>query len=103
MSGGAEPAGRRGRRDARSQPGHTPAWTSFAILDFPDPGDADVVYAENATGGLFLEKDEELNKYHEIFDALASTPLDAEESRRTLEMLMEEPLWRSRPRDSGST
>jgi Domain of unknown function (DUF5753)/Helix-turn-helix domain len=75
----------------------------FTILDFPDPGDADVVYAENATGGLFLEKEEELKKYHSIFDALASAALGPEESTRMLAMLMKEPLWRSRPRDSGST
>jgi transcriptional regulator with XRE-family HTH domain len=75
----------------------------FTILDFPEQGDADLVYAENATGGLFLEKEEELTKYHAIFDALASTALGVEESTKMLEMLMEEPLWRSRPRDSGST
>jgi transcriptional regulator with XRE-family HTH domain len=74
----------------------------FTILDFPDQADADLVYAENATGGLFLEKEEELKKYHAIFDALASTALDPEASTRMLEMLMEEPLWRSRPRDIGS-
>jgi len=74
----------------------------FTILDFPDQGDADLVYAKNATGGLFLEKEEELKKYHTIFDALASAALDPEASTRMLEMLMEEPLWRSRPRDTGS-
>src|SRR6202008_4969254 len=41
---------------------------TFAILDFPEPSDPDVVYAENATGGLFLEKSEELRKYVFIFD-----------------------------------
>jgi len=76
---------------------------AFAILQFPDPGDADVVYAENATGGIFLEKEDELKKFHSIFNSLASVALSAEESTRMLEMLIEEPLWRSRPRDSGLT
>lgn len=76
---------------------------SFAILDFPDQGDADVVYAENATGGLFLEKEEELRKYHSIFDDLSSTALGPEETTRMIERLIEEPLWRSRPRDSSSS
>jgi transcriptional regulator with XRE-family HTH domain len=76
---------------------------AFAILDFSDSADADVVYAENATGGLFLEKEEELRKYYSIFDALVSAALSPEESARMLELSLEEPLWRSRPRDSGST
>jgi transcriptional regulator with XRE-family HTH domain len=76
---------------------------AFAILDFPDPGDADVVYAENAAGGLFLEKEDELKKYRSIFDCLCSTALSPEATASLLETLVEEPLWRSRPRDSGST
>ena len=75
----------------------------FAILDFPDSVDPDVVYVENATGGLFLEKEEELSKYHSIFDALRDTALSPERSTKMIEGLVEEPLWRSRPRDSGST
>ena len=75
----------------------------FAILDFPDQVDPDVVYVENATGGLFLEKQEELSKYHSIFDALRDTALRPEESTKMIEALIEEPLWKSRPRDFGST
>jgi Domain of unknown function (DUF5753) len=76
---------------------------TFAILDFPDAEDPDVVYAENATGGLFLEKSDELKKYHSIFDTISSTALTPEESTKMIEMLVEEPLWKLRPRDSGST
>ncbi|WP_285688315.1 helix-turn-helix transcriptional regulator [Actinoplanes sp. NBRC 103695] len=75
----------------------------FAILDFPDQVDPDVVYVENATGGLFLEKEDELRKYHSIFDDIRSVALSPEESTTVIESLVEEPLWRSRPRDSGST
>jgi hypothetical protein len=76
---------------------------TFAILDFPDAEDPDVVYAENATGGLFLEKSDELKKYHFIFDTISSTALTPEESTKMIEMLVKEPLWKLRPRDSGST
>jgi transcriptional regulator with XRE-family HTH domain len=76
---------------------------TFAILDFPDAEDPNVVYAENATGGLFLEKTDELRKYNEIFDTVRATALSPEESRTMIVMLAEEPLWKLRSRDYGST
>ncbi|BFU48062.1 helix-turn-helix domain-containing protein [Krasilnikovia sp. MM14-A1004] len=75
---------------------------TFAILDFPDDQDPAVVYAENATGGLFLEKSDELQKYGSIFDTIQATALTPEASTEMIEMLVEEPLWKSRPRVSGS-
>jgi transcriptional regulator with XRE-family HTH domain len=74
----------------------------FAILDFPEAEDPDVVYAESATGGHFLEKTDELQKYGTIFDTIQSAALTPEESTKMIEMLVEEPLWKLRPRDSGS-
>jgi transcriptional regulator with XRE-family HTH domain len=76
---------------------------TFAILDFPDAEDPNVVFAENATGGLFLEKSDELRKYDSIFDTIRSSALSPEESRDMIIMLAEEPLWNLRPRVSGST
>jgi hypothetical protein len=76
---------------------------TFAILDFPEAADPDVVYAENATGGLFLEKADELDKYSSIFDTIRSTALTPEGSIAMIEMLVEEPLWKSRPKVSEST
>ena len=75
---------------------------SFSILDFPDAEDPDVVFAENATGGLFLEKDDELRKYHAIFERVRLSALTPEESKIKIEKLAEEPLWKLRPRVSGS-
>ncbi|HEY3008782.1 MAG TPA: helix-turn-helix transcriptional regulator [Micromonosporaceae bacterium] len=74
---------------------------TFAILDFPEPGDPDVVFAENATGGLFLEKNDELRKYIFIFDHIRAAALRPEESVALIMKLAEEPLWKSRPRGSG--
>lgn len=53
---------------------------SFAILGYEDPADPDVVFAENAAGGLFLEKDEELRRYHVIFDQLRMSALPPDQS-----------------------
>jgi transcriptional regulator with XRE-family HTH domain len=75
---------------------------TFSILDFPEAEDPAVVYAENATGGLFLEKAEEIAKYRRIFDSIQATALTPEESRMMIEVLLEEPLWKLRPRVSGS-
>jgi transcriptional regulator with XRE-family HTH domain len=71
---------------------------TFAILNFPEPADADVVFAENATGGLFLEKTEELRKYRFIFDHIRAAALGPEESVSVIAKLAKEPLWKSRPR-----
>jgi transcriptional regulator with XRE-family HTH domain len=76
---------------------------TFAILDFPEVEDPNVVFAENATGGLFLEKSEELTKYVFIFDHIRATALSPEESTSMIAKLAEEPLWKLRPRVSGST
>lgn len=53
---------------------------SFTILGYDEPADPDVVFAENAAGGLFLEKDEELQRYRYIFDHLRATAMPPEES-----------------------
>ena len=76
---------------------------TFAILEFEEDQDADVVFAENATGGLFLEKAEELRKYNSIFETIRATALDPEESIKMIELLVEEPLWKWKRRVSGST
>ena len=75
---------------------------SFVILEFEEEGDADVVFIDNATGGLFLEKAEELSKYVPIFDTVRASALPPEESIEMIETLVEEPLWKSKRRVSGS-
>ena len=80
--------------------GHAGMDGTFAILDFPEPSDPDVVYAENATGGLFLEKSDELRKYQFIFDHIRAAALGPEESVACIAKLAKEPLWKSRQRGS---
>ncbi|MER7460473.1 helix-turn-helix transcriptional regulator [Micromonospora sp. NPDC126480] len=76
---------------------------TFTILSFPEPGDPDVVYAENATGGLFLEKSDELQKYSFIFDHIRAAAIRPDESVAHIAKLAEEPLWKWRPRSSPWT
>jgi transcriptional regulator with XRE-family HTH domain len=72
---------------------------TFTILNFLETGDSSVVYAENATGGLFLEKGDELAKYQLIFGNIQKAALCPEESARLIAQLAEEPLWKSRLSD----
>ncbi|MGC4808397.1 helix-turn-helix domain-containing protein [Micromonospora sp. DT233] len=76
---------------------------TFTILSFPEAGDPDVVYAENATGGLFLEKSDELQKYNFIFDHIRAAATRPEDSIAQIAELAEEPLWNWRPRGSMGT
>lgn len=75
----------------------------FTILDFPEPGDPSLVYAENATGGLFLEKSEELQKYTFIFDHIRAAAIRPEESVALIAKLAKEPLWKWRQRGPAWT
>jgi hypothetical protein len=74
----------------------------FVILEFEEERDADVVFTDNATGGLFMEKTEELQKYCTNFETIVATALPPEESIEMIELLVEEPLWKSKRRVSGS-
>lgn len=71
---------------------------TFTILEFPEASDPGAAYAENATGGLFLEKEDELRKYTFIFDYLRAAALRPEESVALIADLAKEPMWNLRPR-----
>ena len=53
----------------------------FRILGFPETTDPDVVYQENQTGGLYLEKPEEIDRYTLMFNHLMAKALDPGDSR----------------------
>jgi transcriptional regulator with XRE-family HTH domain len=53
---------------------------TFAILEYEEVADPDIVFAENAAGGLLLEKDDELQRYKFIFDRLQSIALSPNDS-----------------------
>ncbi|MFI1378942.1 helix-turn-helix domain-containing protein [Embleya sp. NPDC020886] len=54
---------------------------SFVILEFPIPGDLDVVYVEEQTSNLFIERDDDLKTYSSTFDLLRAAAADVEPSR----------------------
>ena len=79
---------------------------TFAILDFPESDGSSVVYAENANGGLFLEKGRALQLYLDIFARIQAAALSQEESLERIALLAEEPTWKRNwdpTRDTTST
>jgi transcriptional regulator with XRE-family HTH domain len=48
---------------------------AFTVLTFPDPADLDVVHLENATGELYLEAAEDVQRYSRLFDHLRAVAL----------------------------
>ncbi|MFD0689359.1 helix-turn-helix domain-containing protein [Actinomadura fibrosa] len=54
---------------------------SFVILQFPEPTDPHVVYLEAQTGGLYLEKKPEIERYSLAFDHLRAAALHPDDSR----------------------
>ena len=53
---------------------------TFSILEYEEAVDPDVVFAENAVGGLFLEKDDDLDRYRTIFEHLRTAALPPDRS-----------------------
>jgi transcriptional regulator with XRE-family HTH domain len=53
---------------------------TFTILLYDESADQNFVFASNAAGGLFLEKDEELQRYEFIFDYLRAHALRPDDS-----------------------
>jgi transcriptional regulator with XRE-family HTH domain len=62
---------------------------SFTILGFRDPAQQDLVYVENATKELYLEGDEELDRYMRAFERLSAAALNVEDSATLLGKLSE--------------
>lgn len=52
----------------------------FMLLKFADQGDPDVVYLENARGGLWLEKSSETTRYTLMFEHVRARALSPERS-----------------------
>ena len=61
--------------------GHSAAGGSFAILRFAEADLPDIVYIEQLTGALYLDRPEELDHYREVMNSLsaeAETPIESE-------------------------
>jgi hypothetical protein len=71
--------------------GHSAAGGSFSILRFGEPDLPDVVYIEQLTGALYLDRPVEVDHYREVMNSVcaeAQTPADSErELKRLLETM----------------
>jgi transcriptional regulator with XRE-family HTH domain len=64
--------------------------SSLAILTFPDPEDADVVFLENMGGELYLESQEQVRGYVQVFDHLRAAALGPEKSLEKIDSVEKE-------------
>ena len=55
---------------------------SFVVLAFPDSQDHDLVYVESHLGDLYLEKEQDVAVYTQVFERLAERSLSPEQSAR---------------------
>ncbi|MFC4110882.1 DUF5753 domain-containing protein, partial [Micromonospora zhanjiangensis] len=67
---------------------------AFVMLDFPLVNrivpDPSVIYSENVTGALYLDRPHELAAYEKIWSSLEALALDEEQSRRLIYKIKEE-------------
>ncbi|GAA4206112.1 helix-turn-helix transcriptional regulator [Microbispora amethystogenes] len=62
---------------------------TFALLEFRETHDPNVVYVEGTTSNLYVESDAEIYRYSLAFDHLRAMALDPDESRRLIARLAE--------------
>jgi len=63
---------------------------SFNILGFPEPSDPNIVYIEYHTGALYIEREQEVERYQAAFDHLRATAHGMDASRTMMERAAEE-------------
>ncbi|MFF9338889.1 MULTISPECIES: helix-turn-helix domain-containing protein [unclassified Streptomyces] len=69
--------------------GHAGESGSFTMLSFPESDLSDVVYLEQLTGALYLDKREEVGQYAAVMEKLAKDSPDPAESRDLLRGLLQ--------------
>ncbi|WP_121389419.1 helix-turn-helix domain-containing protein [Actinokineospora cianjurensis] len=57
---------------------------SFVILDFADPMDTDLIYLDSMAGDLFLESEQDIQRYTTMFDNLRAVALSPSASAQLL-------------------
>ncbi|GAA2853070.1 helix-turn-helix transcriptional regulator [Nonomuraea rubra] len=70
--------------------GHAAAGGPFSILRFPEPELPDVVYMEQLTSALYLDKPADSDHYMEVMDRLSIQAEEPKATRRFLERLLSE-------------
>lgn len=70
-----------------SKGAHPATAGQFAIMEFREPYDPEVVHVENVTSSLYVEDEVEIYRYTLAFDHLRALALDPEESRELISEL----------------
>lgn len=70
--------------------GPPPVVAPFAILQFPDPEDADVMYVENAVTDEVIDRPEDVRPYLHVFHELRDKALDPAESLAMIKEIVED-------------
>ncbi len=73
-----------GCRSCRSASAGTPASGAFTILSFPESDLSDVVYLEQLTSALYLDKHEDVTQYETALKELQQDSPGPDESRDLL-------------------
>lgn len=64
--------------------GHAAEAGAFTVMRFPEPDLPDVVYLEQLTGALYLDKRDDVEKYTEVMERLS---VESESPERTVDIL----------------
>jgi Domain of unknown function (DUF5753) len=70
--------------------GHAAAGGSFSMLRFTEPDVPDVVYAEQLTSAVYLDKREDIDLYASVMDRLGVMALTPSQTRRFLAQIRDE-------------
>lgn len=63
---------------------------SFALLDFPNPADPDVIFIDSLAGDLFLEEEADVRRYRLMFDHLRAVAASPDHTTSMQVALMDE-------------
>ena len=67
-----------------SRGAHASMFGPYVVLGFPEEGALDVVLADNPTGSMWLEREAEVARYRDLFDAARTSALSPVESRAVI-------------------
>jgi transcriptional regulator with XRE-family HTH domain len=62
---------------------------SFAIMDFPDAADPELVYSDSMAGDLFLERETDVRRFSVIYEHLRAAALHPQDSIRRIRSVAE--------------
>ncbi|KNE83466.1 MULTISPECIES: helix-turn-helix domain-containing protein [Streptomyces] len=68
-----------------SRGAHASMFGPYVVLGFPEDGALDVVLADNPTGSMWFEREAEVARYRELFDAARTAALSPVESRAVIQ------------------